>query len=170
VASYPVSCQRLANGNTFIATYTEVLEVTPGGKVLYSHAGKVGSVFCAEKLRNGNILLARGDGSIVEMDTRGKEVKSVRVGGLSSWAGVEVLPGGRYLVAQYQMNRVVEVDSRGTVLWQYKIRTPAWATRLGNGHTLIASPDGRKVVEVDPKGKEVWAAPTKGRPFRIRRY
>src|SRR5262249_32279912 len=36
VDNYPVSCLRLANGNTFIATYTELAEVTRDGKVLYN--------------------------------------------------------------------------------------------------------------------------------------
>src|SRR5262249_2164294 len=51
----PVSVQRLANGNTFIGTYSEVLEVTRENKVVYRYPCSKGS-YCAQKLRNGHIV------------------------------------------------------------------------------------------------------------------
>ncbi|HZT83370.1 MAG TPA: HEAT repeat domain-containing protein, partial [Gemmataceae bacterium] len=167
--NYPVACQRLPNGNTFMASYTELREVTRDGKVLWSHK-RPGSIYCAQKLRNGNVLYAHSSGSLVEMQTDGREVRTVNVGGLGAWSGVEPLPGGRYLVAQYAMNRVVEVDDRGKVLWECSVGTPAWATRLRNGNTLVTSTNAHAVIEVDRGGKEVWKVETQGRPFRVRRY
>jgi HEAT repeat protein len=164
-----VNCQRLPGGNTFIATYTELLEVTPANKVVYS-LKKTFRTTCAMKLRNGNILAASGDGRLVELDTTGKEIRSVTVGNLASWAGIEVLPGGRLLVAQYSANKVVEIDSAGKELWSVTLTTPAWATRLRNGNTLACSPDGHFVAEYDSSGKEVWKREAFGRPFRVRRY
>jgi HEAT repeat protein len=169
VKSNPVSCQRLRNGNTFIATYNEILEVTRAGKVVYSH-NKPGMIYWAEKQRNGNILYAQSTGQIIEMDTAGKEVRQIKVDGHFNWVGVELLPGGRMLVAQYAQGKVVEIDSAGKVLKTWMVQTPAWATRLRNGNTLVASPDGRMVVEFSPSGKEVWRKSTAGRPFRVRRY
>jgi HEAT repeat protein len=168
VRGYPVSCQRLANGNTFIATYSELLEVTREGKPLYSHT-KPGSIFCAQKLRTGNILYVHSNGQIVEMEPSGKQVRTISAGNTSSWGGVEVLPGGRFLVAQYAANEVVEIDAEGKELWRCSVKTPAWATRLRNGNTLVASPDARCLFEFDRSGKEVWKKETQGRPFRVRR-
>lgn len=170
VTGSPVSCQRLPNGNTFIAASNELLEVTPDGKVVYSHRRGNGSIYCGQKLPNGNLLFAEGNGNVVEMDLTGKEVRSVAVGGLGSWAGLEPLSGGRYLVAQYANNRVVEVDAVGKVLWECAVASPAWATRLRSGNTLVASTDGRMLFEFDRAGKEVWKVPAQGRPFRVRRY
>jgi hypothetical protein len=164
-----VSCQRLPGGNTFIATYTELLEVTPAGRVVYTHR-PVGRTYCAEKLRNGNILYTSSDGRVIEMTTAGKEVRSVRVDNLNAWAGFEVLRGGNLLVAQYGANQVVEVDAAGKVVWRLAVRTPAWASRLRNGNTLVCSPDGHFVAEYDRAGKEVWKRSSFGRPFRVRRY
>jgi hypothetical protein len=169
VDNYPVSCQRLPNGNTFIASYSELLEVTRDGKTAYSHHKK-GSIYCARKRRNGNILYAHGDGAIVEMDTTGKEVHRLTVEGLSGWAGVEILPNGRYLISKYSQNRLVEIDKAGKVFWECTVQTPAWCTRLRNGNTLVASTDEHCILELDRSGKEVWKQETKGRPFRVRRH
>ena len=104
------------------------------------------------------------------MDTAGNELRTVAVGVLGWWSGVEPLPGGRFLVAQYANNRVVEVDGVGKVFWECSVTSPAWATRLRNGHTLVASTDANCMVEFDRAGKEVWKKPTQGRPVRVRRY
>jgi hypothetical protein len=169
VDNYPVSCRRLPNGNTFIATYTEIMEVTRDGKKQFSR--KLGSsVFCADKLPNGNILYAHSHGRIVEMTPLGKEVRSFEVGGLSAWASVEPLPSGRWLVAQYSKNMVVEVDENGRIHWECPVQTPAWCTRLPNGNTLVACTEGHCVIEFDRAGKEVWKRETLGRPFRVLRH
>jgi hypothetical protein len=168
VKGYPVSCQRLPNGNTFIATYTELLEVTRDGQVVYSHP-RPNSIYCAQKLRNGNILSINSHGLVVEIETSGKEVRSVPVGGTTGWAGLEVLPNGHYLIALYSANRVVEIDPSGKEMWRCTVTTPAWATRLRNGHTLVASPDARSLFEFDRNGERVWEQSTPGRPFRVRR-
>jgi HEAT repeat protein len=169
VDNYPVSCQRLPNGNTFIATYAELAEVSRDGKKLYSYK-KPNSIYCAQKLRNGHILYAHSSGKVVEMDATGKEVHSLNVDGLSAWASVEQLPNGRYLISQYSLNRVSEVDPAGRVYWECAVQTPAWSTRLPNGNTLVASTEGHRIVELDRAGKEVWKQETQGRPFRVRRH
>lgn len=169
VDNYPVSCQRLPNGNTFIATYSELFEVTRDGRKAYSHK-KPPSIYCAQKLRNGNILYAHSGGAIVELEPSGKEVRSVTVKGLAAWASVEQLPNGRYLVSQYGNNRIIEVDDSGRIHWESIVQTPAWCTRLPNGNTLVACTEGHCIVELDRAGKEVWKKETQGRPFRVRRH
>jgi hypothetical protein len=168
VQGYPVSCQRLDNGNTFIATYTELLEVTRDDKVVYSHK-RPNSIYCAQKLANDHILFVTSTNQVVELDATGKEIRTVQVGNTSGWAGVEILPNGRLLVALYSADKVVEVDSQGKELWELPVQKPAWATRLNNGNTLVASPDGHFIAEYDRTCKKVWEQTTHGRPFRVRR-
>jgi hypothetical protein len=164
-----VNCQRLPGGNTFIATYTQILEVTPAGKVVYSHKLPYRTT-CALKLRNGNILYAASEGKLAEVTTDFKEVRSVKMDNLASWAGIEVLPGGRLLVARYSANSVVEIDATGRVLWSLAVDSPAYASRLRNGNTLVCSPNGQFVAEYNRHGKEVWRRAAFGRPFRVRRF
>jgi hypothetical protein len=166
-----ISCQRLPNGNTLIGTTTEILEVTRGGNKVFSFGNPGGgSIWSAQKLRNGHIVFAHSGGKIVEADTTGKEIRSVNVGGMGNWGGVQALPNGRFLVAKSAENKVVEVDARGKVHWEVSISDPAMALRLPNGNTIVSRVFTQKVIEFDRAGKEVWSATTTGRPFRIRRY
>ncbi len=169
VSTYPTTCVRLPNGNTFIATYSELLEVTPDGKTVSSRGSPAGSIYRVQRLRNGNLLFASSGGHVVETDATGKELRRVPLDGAGIWAGVELLPNGRYLVALYGINKVVEIDANGKVHWEVAVQTPSSATRLDSGNILVASMDARAVVEFDRGGKEVRKQMTQGRPFLARR-
>jgi hypothetical protein len=163
------SCQRLANGNTFFATSTALMEVTPDKKLLYRHARL--SIFRARKLRNGHILYICGQGHFAELDTTGKEVRKVKLPRPEgAWGDVDLLPNGHYLICLYSGNGIWEIDAAGKVFWHVDIRTPSSVSRLPNGHTLVTSMDAQRVVELDRAGKEVKGWKTPGRPFCVRRY
>jgi hypothetical protein len=66
---------------------------------------------------------------------------------------VELLPGERVLIAEYNANRVTERDRTGKVLWEFEIKEPLVAQRLPGGNTFIAGKE--RTIEVDKKGKEV---------------
>src|SRR5262249_35278551 len=131
VRANPVSCQRLANGNTFIATYTELLEVTREGKTLYS-IQRPSSIYNAQKLPSGNILYIHSNGHIVEVKTDGTEVRMIPAGNTAGWASVELLPNGRFLVALYNANVVKEIDSNGKEYFKGTVPQATFATRLSN--------------------------------------
>jgi outer membrane protein assembly factor BamB len=169
VASQPVACQRLPNGNTFIATYNQLLEITRDGKEVFSFS-KPANIYYAQKLRNGHIVYAHNSGKVVEVDASGKEVCSLSLGGMSGWGGVEKLPNGNYLVALSTAGKVVEVDKTGKTLWSYAMKSPSLATRLPNGNILVSSHYGKILVEINRAGREVWKQTVVGRPFKVRRY
>ncbi len=170
--SYTTTCQRLPNGNTFISSYSEIKEVTPEGKDVYTYRNPVGGdIYRTQRLPNGHILFVCSGGSIVELDAAGKQVRVIKVpGNVGFFAGLEVLSNGRFLVALYCENRVIEMDAEGKILWQCTTQTPSSATRLPNGNTLVTSMDGKAVIEFDRAGTEVWKVKTEARPFRVRRY
>ncbi len=171
VNNSPVSCQRLPNGNTFIGTYNEVLEVTRDGHEVYRYPCAHGSSFCAQKLRNGHIVYITMNGAqLVELDNARKEVRTVNVGAAVGWATVEALPTGGFLVAQGNSSKVIELDAGGKIVWECNsVPSPNAATRLPNGNTLICSNNERHVMEVNRAGKVVWQVKLEGRPFRVRR-
>jgi hypothetical protein len=171
VDSYPTSCQRLSNGNTFIATYNQMQEVTRDNKVVFT-IRPGGNIYRARKLRNDHILYLNSNAQIVETETSGKVLRRVTVptGGAANWGGVELLPNGRYLVCIYSANKVLELDAQGKVFWECSVQTPSSARRLPNGRTLVSSMDARAVVEFDRFGKEVWKQTTQGRPFFVLRH
>jgi HEAT repeat protein len=159
------SCQRLANGNTLIATQAQLIEVNRKKEKVFSINVQT---YYARKLRNNHIVYTTAN-QVVELDANRKEVKRLNING-ANWGSVEKLANGRYLVAVYGQGRVVEIDKDGKELWSVAIASPTLATRLRNGNTLVASTATNTVVEFDKKGKQVWSQRTQGQPWRGRRY
>jgi HEAT repeat protein len=173
LTSNPLVCQRMPNGNTFIATYDKVLEVTRDGREVYSHHPRGGAgvarIYGAQKLRNGHIVTVTLDGSVHEMDAAtGKDVKSFTIG-VPGCYGIEGLPSGRYLVANYNQGQVLELSPEGKILWECKVAGAYHATRLANGNTLVSSHSGQRVVEVNREGQTVWEQPAGNNVWRVHR-
>jgi HEAT repeat protein len=168
--SNPIACQRLPNGNTFIATYNQVLEVTPANRVVYNHNRGPGFfIFSAQKLNNGHILCMTAQGKIIELDAQsGKELRTINVIANGGWCSVEALPSGRFLVATMSTGQVREIDASGKTYNQINFQGAFRATRLPNGHTLVASMTSRKVAEFDRSGRMRWERACEGRPWSIR--
>jgi outer membrane protein assembly factor BamB len=163
----PIACQRLPNGNTFIATYQSVMEVTREGKEVFSYSPGGGTfLFGAHKLRNGHIVCISAQNALIELDRKGTEVRRLAVPTNGNWCSVEGLPGGRFLVAMTGSNKVMEIDSKGTEVWSCVVQGACSATRLANSNVLVACMGNNRVVEVDRKGNKVREIATEGRPFR----
>ena len=167
---YPISAQRLRNGNTFIATNTQLIEVDKTGKEVLTLNRPNGDVLAAQKTRDGKIVLVNSQGQVVRLDATGKELKTFMAGPITL-GGLEVLPNGRVLIAHYSNNMVVEYDSEGARVWEARVTQPASATRLPNGNTLVASAGApEQAVELDRSGHVVWEYKTTNqRPWKVRR-
>jgi len=164
----PVACQRLTNGNTFIATYNHVMEVSPTHGVVYSHIpGRGFYIFSAQKLRNGHIVFMTANGWFVEMESAtGKQIRLVTLGH-PGWCGIEALSNGKFLVALMAPGQIREVDETGKTSAQWQFPGVFRATRLPNGHTLIASMSTRKIAELDRSGRTIWEHVCEGRPWQV---
>jgi hypothetical protein len=169
VDSNPVACQRLPSGNTFIATHTSLMELTPGGKEVYRCNPSGLFIFGAQKLPSGRVVVIANPGVIQELDpATGKMLRTINLGGNSAgWSGIQVLPGGHYLVALCTAGKVLEVDASGRVLWEGKVPGAVHAARLPSGHVLVVSMMHRRIVELDRDGKTVKEMATVGRPWRV---
>jgi hypothetical protein len=166
-STFPASCQRLPNGNTFIATYNQLVEVTPDGREALQLSRPDG-VYNARKLKNGRIVLVNSAGKIATLDPAGKELSSFETGGVASWSSLEILANGHCL-ACCAGGKVVEFGPGGRPVWECAVPNAVCAARLVNGHTLVGSSEGRRVVEVDRAGKVVWEHRTEGRPWHVLR-
>jgi HEAT repeat protein len=153
----PLVAQRLTNGNTFIATQSELLEVDRGGKEVFRHTWLLNdTIMKAVKLPKGDMVCVTTAGRCVHLDATGKELRSFPASVKTYGGRLDVLPGGRVLIPEMNNNRVVEYDSEGKVLWQVTFFQPVAAVRLSNGNTLITSMRQNSAVEVDRTGREVW--------------
>jgi hypothetical protein len=164
------NAQRLANGNTFIATQNQLIEVDRSGKEVFTHGRPNHDIMAAYKAGNGQIIFLTSAGLCVRLDASGKELKSFATGQSINWtSGLDVLPNGRILVSHHDRGRVVEYDLDGRPVWEATAPQLTTPTRLSNGNTLIASHSGMRAYELDPRGKIVWEYKDSYHQFRARR-
>jgi hypothetical protein len=171
IPNRPTSAQRLSNGNTFIVCQNQLSECTRGGKDVYTIARPNSDVLTARKLRNNEIVVISNQGTVQRLDSTGKELKVYHVPNVWSM-GNDILPNGNVLMAQQApMNKVVEYDADGKMVWECgAVMNPIAAARSPNGNTLIVSQQWpNKLVEVDKSGKQVSDLALPGQTMRVRR-
>src|SRR5260370_12989596 len=123
----------------------------------------------AHKARDGQYVLVSNQGMIVRVDHTGKEVKTLRVQGVSNF-GNELLPNGNVLIPLAWQNKVTEYDHEGKVVWEATVLQPMAVCRLPNGNTLVASQQWpAKMYEIDRTGKQVAETALQSYATRIRR-
>jgi HEAT repeat protein len=163
-----ISCQRLPNGNTFIASRQQLIEVTRNHQEVLSIKRPAHDVLAAVKRRDGQIICVTSTGVCQRLDSHGRELRSFAAGPVI-YGGLDVLSNDHILVAEFHNNRVVEFDPDGKVVWQALAARPNAAVRLKNGHTLVTCQAERRVYELDRNGKIVWDHHTEEQPLRARR-
>jgi outer membrane protein assembly factor BamB len=158
--SEPLAAQRLPNGNTFIATRFEILEVDRNGKQVFAHQQTADIIMKAQKLDKGEIgviVTAAGTAAeFVRLDASGNQVAAFPVQVRTSGGRIDVLPNGHVLAPLKDQNKVVEYDGTGKVVWQAEFPQPIAAVRMPNGHTLVTSYEDKRAAELDSAGKQVW--------------
>ena len=166
----PIACQRLPNGNTFIATYNQVMEITPDQRQVYlTTRGQQFYIFSARKTRDGQVVAMTAQGTILRFDPlTGKDYPSIQLGPNGGWCSVEALPNGRYLVATMNNGQVREIDAAGATQWTITMQGAFRATRLPSGNTLVASMTTRLVAEFDGGGNKRSEITCQGRPWSLR--
>jgi hypothetical protein len=177
------ACQRLENGNTFIAECNagRLIEVRPSGEIAKEikllPEGKDGGhayIRNARKLDNGHYLVAHyGPQKVIEYGAKGEIVREIPApGGPHS---VCRLDNGNTLIAcgdkVKDQTRVIEVDPEGDVVWSVtsdelpgvSLKFMTGFHRLPNGNTVMSNWVGHgqfgkapHIIEVTPGKDVVW--------------
>jgi HEAT repeat protein len=162
----PFYCQRLRNGNTFIATRNQLLMLDSKQKPVFTRPINGQTVLGAACLRNGQIAYVTYQGNYVRLDASGKELKTFHLPTIPQMgvSGAEVLPGDRVLVSSSQQGTVVEYDEHGKERWRVSIPAPGNPHREPDGNTLVVGMSSTRVYEVNRAGKIV--SEEKDLPYR----
>jgi acetyl esterase/lipase len=120
-----------------------VFEVDRQGRTLWEHRTDPARLpYQAIRLANGNTLIGLVDpGEVIEVDRKGATVRSV--GGPSGklrlgWiAGIDPLPNGGMMIADFTGKRVLEVDAAGRLV--HELRDLPWAI----ASIAVAMPNGK---------------------------
>jgi HEAT repeat protein len=165
---WPQHCERLRNGNTFIACRDLILEVDRSGREVMKIT-RPHDIYTARKLPSGQIVVITTGRQVQRLDRTGKELKSFSIPMLTTYSN-EILNNGHVIIPQTWMNRISEYDTDGKEVWSATVNQPMHGVRLPNGNTLIATQQWpTRIVEVDKKGAEVASIPTTTYTYRVRR-
>jgi HEAT repeat protein len=169
----PLVAQRLPNGNTFVATDSQLLEYKGDTEVMNLSIPNGERIMKAMKLPGGEIACLTADARIVRLDAKtGNELSGFGITLAQRLFGgrIHMLPSGRVLVPHNSENKVIEYDARGKEVWSVEVDQPIAATRLPNGNTLVTTMlPNRGAVEFDRSGREVWTYRTNTRVTRALR-
>jgi hypothetical protein len=160
VTGEPINCERLPGGNTFIGTRDHVIEVARAGKVVLNLPLGHGYCHAVNRTPAGTYLYLTNHGVIGEIDRAGKKICTITLAHEGTWGDVQALPGRKYLVANYGVGKVMEVDRDGKKLWEIKMADACGANRLPNGMTLLGC--NTQVLLIDRAGKVRWQTTTRG--------
>jgi HEAT repeat protein len=164
------NAQRLPNGNTFICTTNELIEVDRAGKTVI-HVQVNQGLTAGYRAANGEIVCLRNDGNVARYDVTGKELKVFASNRDTSWtSGLDVVRNGNILVSQPSPGqKVTEYTPDGKVVKEWSTPNVTTATKMANGNILAASHSDQKVIELDASGKKVWEYKDEYHIFRARR-
>ncbi len=156
VPQQAVAVRRLPNGNTFIASRSQLVEVDGDKKDVWTINRPNADIISAARLPGGGAVILTNTGRVIALDAAGKEGKSFNIGQVYYYTQIEVLPSGRVLVPLYTQNKVIEYDADGRNVWEVAAVRPTCVQRLPNGNTLISSRLTPTVTEVNRSGENVW--------------
>jgi outer membrane protein assembly factor BamB len=154
----------LSNGNILFAHQFGVTEITPDKKVVWSYDAPAGrEIHTAAPIGNDHVLfIINGDPAfarVVNIVTGVTEREIILPTGHpisvhAQFRHVRLTPNGTMVVANMQLNKVVEYDFNGNELWSFPSEGPWGATPLANGNLLITDKIG--VREITRRGDAVW--------------
>jgi HEAT repeat protein len=165
-----LNAQRLPSGNTFVATQFAIQEFDRSGKEVFNKQFAGNFLTAACKARDGKITVLTQQGQCILLDAKGTEIRNFPSGRTGGWtSGIDAMPGGKVLIAQPNVNQVVELDQMGKTVWKAPAPGVTTATHLPNGHVLTASHPNMQTQELDRNGRVVWEFRSDRHIFRARR-
>jgi hypothetical protein len=168
VPSWPMSAERLKNGQTFIVCRNLLVLCDRTGRDLLK-IERPHDIMSARRLANGQMIVITSNRQIIRLDRSGKEIKTATIPNVF-YNQNEILKNGNVLIPLGWNNLVIEYTSEGKEVWRGTTMQPMHATRLPNGNTLCVSQNWPyKTYELDKTGKQVAEVQINTYAFRVRR-
>jgi HEAT repeat protein len=153
INSNPITAVRLRNGNTFVCTQAEVIEVDRDKKEVFrlNFQQRGMNLNFAYKMPNGEMFCFTTNNQCHRLDPKGKEIKTFQV--IGSVGTIDVDVKGRIIAASG--NNVQAMDGDGKQLFGVNAPNGFCATWTPNGNFLVTSYNVPNVIEMTPQGRVV---------------
>jgi HEAT repeat protein len=177
-------CNKVANGNVFLAFGSRAIEVNPSGEILHSWQNIQGGTDphgCIVELGTSKVISVSTFGAAIKICDafNGQPIREIPKGSDKSARWKTTLLGAGHLLAVVHSSKsaalpssakpdsprgsglandeVLEFDTNGNIVWKSTLREAiAPVARLGNDNTLILRSFG--LAEIDRAGRTVWEA------------
>ena len=114
---------RLPNGNTLVAGYKFIREITPKKKVVWEY--NAGNYFYGiQPLPNGNIMVSDNNKTVFELNRKKERVWEYNI---SSTTAAYKLPNGNIMITT--SSEIIEVTPKNKEVWRYKGNSYGFAKR-----------------------------------------
>jgi hypothetical protein len=155
----PLACERLRNGNTFIVTRNELLEVDRKGTTVRSvNRNNTYDIVTAGRHKDGTYTMITTNTTIIRYDANLKQLSSVSLNRwLSYTTGLKCayLPNGHVVIPDYGSSRLREYDKEGKQVVEINATYPTAVSKLNHGGYLYLSRQGNQLIEIDKEGKQL---------------
>jgi len=109
---------------------------------------------------DNRVILVNEDGKIIWQYGQDAGVSGTGFDQLNTPVAATVLPNGHFLITDQANERIIEVNRKKEIVWQYgvtgmagsgfdELNNPNSAELLENGHILIADENNNRAIEVD---------------------
>jgi len=155
----PVYCERLPNGNTFIVSRNELMEVDKAGKTVKTLNRSGYDVVTAGRHKDGTYSMVLNNGTVIRMDNNFKQTSTYSTGRYINYTvGLKCayLPKGGLVLPDYSYRKIREFDGSGKLVAELDATSPTSVSKLPNGNYVYLSRQGNAgVVEITKEGKQV---------------
>jgi len=172
VGTQLLSAERLPDGNTFIVTRGQLMEVDKGGNHVHAVNRLGDALLAGHRNKDGTYTVLTASGTCATLNSSGTQVRSFPVGFLSSGLGgvkPHFLPTGGVVLPDYARGEVREYDENGKLVKQFPAYRPTTVVKMANGHYLVASRVRPRIYEIDKNGREVSSRETDERVLFVDR-
>lgn len=156
------STSYLPPGHTLIAMGNNqrgAVEFNAEGKEVWNYPFQ--NCWTAERLANGNTLIASHSGGLIEVSPDKKSLWEFPM----SFIDATPLENGNILATSQTEGRVIEIRKLDkAIVWEYRSNSgPVSAIRLPNGNTIVGTSGAAGIREVTPEKKElvIWSCNVK---------
>jgi hypothetical protein len=156
----PMACERLPNGNFFVVTRNEMLELDSKGTTVRSVNRGGYDIVTGGRHKNGTYTMVTNNGTIIRYDKDFKQISTTSLNRyLSYTTGLKCayLANGGLVLPDYGSRCIREFDKDGKeVATVQNINYPTAVSKLANGNYLYLARTGNQgMIEVNKEGKQI---------------
>ena len=152
----PISCERLANGNTFIGFDSSAVEMRRDGSILHRYQFPIQGLTGNRRLSNGHFVGVTYTGDIAELDSKGELIRQLQAPKGGRYIDIGCNSRGEFVLLEQE--GVTKMNGKGDILARMEAKQanhPLCGLDVLQDDSLLLTGKG-KIVIIRWDGKVRW--------------